>query len=135
MGFTYKWWLLCIIARLRFPCILKQSSLANQLDYDFSIYFFFGVGDGGVGLYLWGDYSGGCTHGVPGRRLCMRGDYPWNVMVYWLQVSVLRKINIPQYRGFSWQPCWRAETFCIKIDLIFQGRELFALQHGSNDVT
>ena len=65
----------------------------------------------------------------------MRGDYPWNVMVYWLQVSVLRKINIPQYRGFSRQPCWRAETFCIKIDLISQGREIFALQHGSNDVT
>ena len=46
------------------------------------------------------------------------------------------------YRGFSWQPCWRAETmkqFCMKIDLISQGREnvLFnsALQHGGNDVT
>ena len=54
----------------------------------------------------------------------MRGDYPWNVMVYWLLVSVLRKI--PQYRGFSWWPCWRAETmkqFCMKIDLISQGRE------------
>ena len=65
MGFTYKWWLLCIIARLRFPCILKQSSLANQLDYDFSIFFFRGGGWGGgtismgglfrrVYVYTWG---------------------------------------------------------------------------------
>ena len=30
------------------------------------------------------------------------------------------------YRGFSWWPCWRAETmkqFCMKIDLISQRRE------------
>ena len=29
---------------------------------------------------------------------------------------------------FSQQPCWRAETICMKIDLISQGRD------GSNDV-
>ena len=35
----------------------------------------------------------------------------------------LRRLD---HRGFSWRPCWRAETikqFCMKIDLISQRRE------------
>ena len=83
--------------------------------------------------------SGTSSQDLLTRLVVLSHDSDINKLIR--QGPLISLIFFRKYRGFSRRPCWRAETmkqFCMKIDLISQGREnvLFMPSNmDGNDVT